>query len=107
GTDPQPEPTCLALLMQFDRIRLWSISEGDSSEGGLARVAQVAPEITHPSFLPRFASMFDRERQLLATGGQDGSLRIWHLPDAPTLPWPAPTQQEARLDFDGRHVVGI
>lgn len=105
---PDPQPTCLALLMQFDRIRLWSTSDGDATgSGGVSRVDQVSPEITHPSFLPRFASMFNRDLGLLATGGQDGSLRIWRLPDSPLLPWPAPTQQEVPLAFDGRHVVGV
>lgn len=105
---PDPQPTCLALLMQFDRIRLWSTSDGGPpGVGGVSRVFQVSPEITHPSFLPRFASMFNRDRGLLATGGQDGSLRVWRLPDRPLLPWPAPTQQDVPLAFDGRHVLGV
>lgn len=105
---PDPQPTCLALLMQFDRIRLWSTSDGDATGvGDVARVYQVSPEITHPSYLPRFASMLNRARGLLATGGQDGSLRLWRLPDSPFLPWPAPTRQEVPLAFDGQHVVGV
>ncbi len=103
----RPQETCLALLMEFDRIRIWSTPSETREGGSPAQVSQVAPEITHPSFLPRFASMFDRRRGLLATGGQDGSLRLWRLPPTPLLPWPAPTRQEAPLAFDGQHVVTI
>lgn len=106
--DPlQPQPTCLALLMQFDRITLWSLPESARPAALPARASLLAPEISHPSYLPRFASMVNRSHGLLATGGQDGSLRLWRLPQSPALPAPAPTLQESPLAFDGRHVVGV
>ncbi|GAB3515357.1 WD40 repeat domain-containing serine/threonine protein kinase [Pseudoxanthomonas daejeonensis] len=95
---------CRALLMESDRVTLWSMSGG--YRFGDAPLME-SPEITHHSFVPRFASRFDPARQLLATGAQDGSLRLWRLPAAPLRPHLGPTQREATLHFDGRHLVAV
>lgn len=95
---------CTALLMEWDRVTLWSYSgEFDLSNGTVMQ----SPEITHHSFVPRFASMVSRRHRLLATGAQDGSLRVWRLPPSPLLGHLAPTQRETPLYFDGHHLVAV
>ena len=95
---------CSALLMEWDRVTLWSFSGGVERANG--RVMD-SPEITHHSFVPRFASSFSRGHRLLATGAQDGSLRLWRLPPSP-VPGPlAPTQRETPLYFDGQHLAAV
>ena len=95
---------CSALLMEWDRVTLWSFSGGVDLANG--RVMD-SPEITHHSFVPRFASSFSRSHRLLVTGAQDGSLRLWRLPSSPVLQPLAPTQRETPLYFDGRHLVAV
>lgn len=95
---------CSALLMEWDRVTLWSFSGGVDLSNG--RVMD-SPEITHHSFVPRFASSFSRNHRLLVTGAQDGSLRLWRLPPSPVLGLLAPTQRETPLYFDGQHLVAV
>lgn len=96
--------TCTVLAMQFDRISMWSQAGVDQHAG---RPVLLAPEISHHAFIPRFASAFDPRHGLLATGGQEGNLRLWRLPRSPLLGTLAPTQRESELYFDGRHLVGV
>ena len=95
---------CGALLMEWDRVTLWSFSGGVDLSNG--RVMD-SPEITHHSYVPRFASSFSRSHRLLVTGAQDGSLRLWRLPPSPVLGPLAPTQRETPLYFDGQHLVAV
>lgn len=95
---------CIVLAMHWDRVAMWSLA---SVDGHAARAVQLAPEITHHSFVPRFASAFDRERGILATGSQDGILRLWRLPMAPELPLLAAPQRESPLRFDGVRLVQV
>lgn len=67
----------------------------------------LAPEISHNGYVARFASAFNLDRRVLATGGQDGSLKIWRLPTDPLRGALAPTQREQVLRFDDTHLVGV
>lgn len=96
--------SCTALVMAWDRVTLWSFAgHGDA----VADPVLLAPEISHHSFVPRFASAIDQRRRLLATGGKDGSLRLWRLPATPQLTPLAPTLRETPLHFDGAHLVAV
>lgn len=95
---------CLVLAMHWDRVAMWAM---DSVEGQGGQTVRVAPEITHHSVIPRFASSFDRETGVLATGSQDGLLRLWQLPPSPEHSARAAPQREWPLRFDGRRLVDV
>ncbi|MFD0739260.1 protein kinase [Lysobacter koreensis] len=102
--DPRAD-TCTVLAMQYDRVSMWA--QAGSGPHASRRPVPVAPEISHHAYIPRFASAFDLRHGVLATGGQEGNLRLWRLPRSPVLGALAPTQRESDLHFDGRHLVGI
>jgi WD40 repeat protein len=92
------------LTMHWDRVSMWGLA-------GTAQLAgtpvSLAPDITHPAYIPRFASAFDPARALLATGGTEGSLRLWRLPPTPLRRAAGATQREGELRFDGKHLVAV
>jgi WD40 repeat protein len=96
--------TAIALTMHWDRVSMWGLA-------GTAQLAgapvSLAPDITHPAYIPRFASAFDPAHALLATGGTEGSLRLWRLPPSPLRSALAATQREDELRFDGEHLVAV
>lgn len=95
---------CLLLAMHWDRVAMWSI---DSVQGQGGQTVRIAPEISHHSVVPRFASSFDRETAVLATGSQDGLLRLWQLPPLAEQGARAAPQREWPLRFDGRRLVDV
>ncbi|GAB3366058.1 hypothetical protein GCM10027431_07740 [Lysobacter rhizosphaerae] len=96
--------TATVLAMHWDRVSLWGLA-------GTAQLAGVpvplAPDITHPAYIPRFASAFDPAHAVLATGGTEGSLRLWRLPPSPLRAALGATQREDPLRFDGEHLVAV
>lgn len=95
---------CVALAMHWDRVAMWAI---DSIEGQGGQVVRVAPEITHHSFIPRFASSFALASGVLLTGSQDGIVRLWRLPSSPERAAIAAPRREWPLTFDGRLLVEV
>lgn len=95
---------CLLLAMHWDRVAMWSI---DSVQGQGGQIVRRAPEITHHSVIPRFASSFDRRTGVLTTGSQDGLLRLWQVPPSAEQSARAGPQREWPLRFDGRRLVDV
>ncbi|WP_052107936.1 WD40 repeat domain-containing serine/threonine protein kinase [Aerolutibacter daejeonensis] len=95
---------CLLLAMHWDRVAMWSI---DSVQGQGGQTVRIAPEITHHSVVPRFASSFDGKTGVVATGSQDGFLRLWQLPSSAEQSARAAPQREWPLRFDGRRLVDV
>jgi eukaryotic-like serine/threonine-protein kinase len=96
--------TVLALAMHWDRVSLWGLT-GTAQLAGAPVL--LVPDITHTTYVPRFASVFDPRRALLATGGAEGSLRLWRLPTSPLRGPVGATQREDELRFDGEHLVAV
>ncbi|MBF6024470.1 WD40 repeat domain-containing serine/threonine protein kinase [Lysobacter niastensis] len=96
--------TAIALTMHWDRVSMWGLA-GSAQLAGAP--VPLAPDITHPAYVPRFASAFDPVHALLATGGTEGSLRLWRMPRSPLRAALAATQREGELRFDGEHLVAV
>lgn len=95
---------CLLLAMHWDRVALWAM---DSVGGTGGQTVRIAPEIAHHSLVPRFASSVVRRAGILATGSQDGILRLWRLPAAAERNARAAPQREWPLHFDGKRLVEV
>ena len=98
------DDTATALTMHWDRVSMWGLAGAAQLAGA---PVPLAPDITHPAYIPRFASAFDPAHALLATGGTEGSLRLWRLPPSPLRSALAATQREDELHFDGEHLVAV
>ena len=65
--DCDAQENCTVLLMEIDRVTLWAFA---GSELSGANGVMLSAEITHHSYVPRFASALDARRRLLVTGAR-------------------------------------